>query len=608
VRWARLRARLLALRSAARQLIVRYLPSEAQHVFALTVLVGLVCGLVAVAFHVAIGALDRLLWERAQHAPGSSWMLWSVLSPALGGLLAGLALAYLVPGARGSGIPQVKEAYALRGGRVPLRDTIGKFVLGALQIGSGGSLGREGPTVQICAGTASFLARATWLPDKAMRRLTPVGVAAGVAAAFNAPIAAVTFTIEEIVGDLDQTVLSGVVVAAALAAVIERSILGTHPVIAVAQTYSLEHASSLVFYALLGVAAALLSVTFTDALLELRAALRRRRQLPLWLQPALGGLGTGIIAVLVLRLLHTGGVGGGGYATLGLALDGRLPIHVLGVLCIAKLLATVSSYGSGGAGGIFAPTLFIGAMIGGVFGYADNAAFGHHGHEVGAFALVGMGAVFAGVVRAPITSVLIIFEMTGGYGLVLPLMIANMSAYALARRMRPIGIYDALLLQDGVRLPRGDDPMHDVKVRLLLATAEPVGSATPLSTLIERLLAARGGLLPCGPDAASQYGLVLLEDAQALWAERELDRVVVAADLARRVPSVPVDAELNEALRVMDEAGVDALPVIDPATGAALGVVTRADLGRFLFHQFARRQKATTRSGVFPISTEGEGR
>jgi chloride channel protein, CIC family len=419
-------------------------PNEGQHLFALTLLVGVVCGLVAVAFHLAI---------RALHAPGNSWMYWTILTPTIGGLCAGACLSWIVPGARGSGIPQVKVAYATEGGRIRFRDALGKFVVGAMQIGSGASLGREGPTVQICAGATSVLARMTGLAPRHMRRLTPVGVAAGIAAAFNAPIAAVTFTIEEIVGTLDNTVLSGVVVAAALAAVIERGVLGVHPVIEVQQKYGLEHSSSLLTYALLGIAAAGVAVAFTDGLLKLRLWFRERCVLPQWMQPGVGGLLTGCLAVAALYFLQLTGVTGGGYVTLSHALAGQLGIRALIALCVIKLIATVFSYSSGGAGGIFAPSLFIGAMLGGAFGYLDVVLFGH-APQVGAFALVGMGAVFAGVIRAPITSVLIIFEMTGGYGLILPLMLANMTAYALARNWRTVPVYEALLAQDGIALPQ----------------------------------------------------------------------------------------------------------------------------------------------------------
>ncbi|MFM2417089.1 MAG: hypothetical protein RL385_1812, partial [Pseudomonadota bacterium] len=282
-RLARVRVRVAAVRVAGRALVRRFLPNESQHLFALTLAVGVVCGLVAVAFHLAIRAAEHLLIERALHAEGSTWMFWTVLTPTLGGLFAGAALTWIVPGARGSGIPQVKQAFAVEGGRVRFRDALGKFIVGALQIGSGASLGREGPTVQICAGAASLLARATSLPPRQMRRLTPVGVAAGIAAAFNAPIAAVTFTIEEIVGKLDQAVLSGVVIAAALAAVIERGILGVHPVIEVDKSYGLDHPSSLALYAVLGISAAFVSVAFTDSLLKLRLWFRRFRAVPSWI-------------------------------------------------------------------------------------------------------------------------------------------------------------------------------------------------------------------------------------------------------------------------------------------------------------------------------------
>jgi len=425
------------------------------HLFVLTLLVGVVCGAVAVAFHLAIHWTEAHFIERALRIPGPGWILWTLLTPTLGGLLAGAGLTFLVPGARGSGIPQVKAAYVHAGGRVNIRDAIGKFLIGALQIGSGASLGREGPTVQICAGATTWLAQLTALPERHMRRLTAVGVAAGIAAAFNAPIAAVTFTIEEFVGTLDNTVLSGVVVAAALAAMIERSVLGVHPIIEVPYAYGLEHPSSLLVYSCMGVGAALVAVAFTDALLKLRLVFRRATLLPQWMQPSVGGLVTGGCAVLMMSTVQLTGITGGGYVTLGRALAGELGLRTLLSLCALKLMATTFSYSSGGAGGIFAPSLFMGAMLGGAFGYCDIALFGADHTQLGAFALVGMGAVFAGVVRAPMTSVLIIVEMTGGYGLVLPLMVANMTAYVLACRVRPLGVYEALLQQDGVSLARG---------------------------------------------------------------------------------------------------------------------------------------------------------
>lgn len=439
--------------------LIRRIPNERQRLLALTILAGGLCGLAAVAFHLSIGWLEKLLINRANAAPGHSWIFWTILTPGLGGLIVGLGLAYFAPAAAGSGIPQVKVAFAMRSGLVSLRETIGKFFLCALQIGSGASLGLEGPTVQICAGVSSLLARAARLSPPYRRRMASVGMAAGIAAAFNAPIAAITFTLEELIGDLDQTMLSGVIVAAALAAVVEHSILGSTPVFHVSRPYVLANSSSLVWYALLGVLAAVVSVAFTDSLLWLRARFKQFTALPKWVHPALGGLATGALAVLGFTLFHLNGIAGDPYRTLELALTGTMPLAVMALFCILKLAATVCSYSSGGSGGIFAPSLFMGAMLGGSVGYLDVTVFHHSSDAIGAFAVVGMGAVFAGIVRAPMTSVLIVFEMTGGYGLVLPLMIANMSAFVLARYWRDVPVYEALLAQDGIHLPHGAKPL-----------------------------------------------------------------------------------------------------------------------------------------------------
>jgi CIC family chloride channel protein len=247
-------------------------------------------------------------------------------------------------------------------------------------------------------------------------------------------------------------------VAAALAAVVEHSILGANPVFHVNRIYTLTNASSLVWYALLGLLAAIVSVTFTDSLLWLRARFRKLTALPRWAHPALGGLATGCLAVLALQLFHLNGIAGDPYKTLTLALSGTMPLIFMASFCVIKLAATVCSYSSGGAGGIFAPSLFMGGMLGGAVGYLDVIVFHHPTETIGAFAVVGMGAAFAGIVRAPMTSILIVFEMTGGYGLILPLMIANMSAFALARHWRHTPIYEALLEQDGIHLPHGKLP------------------------------------------------------------------------------------------------------------------------------------------------------
>ncbi|MGE0547942.1 MAG: chloride channel protein [Kofleriaceae bacterium] len=544
-------------------------PTHKQRLFGLTVLIGGVCGLVAVAFHVGIRTFERLTIERAFEQPEDLWIPWVVAVPALGALAAGIAL-YYIPGARGSGVPQVKVAYTHNAMGLKLRDTVGKFLIGIVQIGSGSSLGREGPTVQICSGVAKLMGSVVGLSPHHLKLLIPVGSAAGIAAAFNAPIAAVTFTIEEIVGRLDDTLLSGVIVAAALAAVVERAMLGESPVFTIPQGYGLDHASSLLVYAALGVAAAIVSVVFAGSLLTLRRRFNASQQLPLWLRPAIGGVVTGVIAVAAMLIVQTGGVTGGGYETLLAGLSGDLGLEAVLVLGACKLVATVFAYASGGAGGIFAPSLFIGAMLGAAFGALDIAIFGHPHAEIGSFALVGMGAVFAGTVRAPITSVLIIIEMTAGYGLTLPLMIANMMAYGLARHLRPTPIYEALLEQDGISLTfkrRTVDPIDGLTIASIPSLSEGHLSFRPGDTVRDVLEAvAKAGRQEVFPVLAIDrrvVGMIVLEDLATLSSDSELESLVRAADFMRPPRCLEVHELASRAWELMMTLGIRQLPIVD---------------------------------------------
>lgn len=577
-------ARWRGVNMALLRLFLRVVPSENHRVFAVALIAGALCGLAAVTFHLAIIGTENRLIERAMHTPGRSWVLWTILIPTVGGLICGALLQYVVPGARGSGVPQVKVAYAIRGGRVAFIDAAGKFMVGVLQIGSGSSLGREGPTVQICAGVASTLGRAAALSRDNLRRLLPVGAAAGIAAAFNAPIAAVTFTIEEVVGDLDQAVLAWIVVAAAIAAAVERSILGEHPVFSITKHYGLGHASSLLSYAALGVAAAIVSLAFTESLLALRKWFQRTILIPAWARPGVGGLVTGILAVVALSWLKADGVTGGGYSTLSEALAGNLAIHALLVLCVLKLIATVFSYASGGAGGVFAPALFIGGMLGGVFGYLDMSILHHASGEIGAFALVGMGAVFAGIIRAPITSVLIIFEMTGSYDLILPLMISNMSAYALARHLRPTPIYEALLHQDGIYLPhRGGRVSHALEqLRVGSAmTTKPVTilAKASVSQALREVENDDFSTYPVVDDRGSFVGIVTEARLRRTAAEGGRDQRV--GEIVQPAAEVEPEHTLVRAVVRMEKSGLRQLAVVDGKDeNRLIGLLTMSDIVR----------------------------
>jgi CIC family chloride channel protein len=347
---------------------------------------------------------------------------------------------------RGSGVPQTEAAFHLHDGVIPARVPLGKFLLGVLCIGSGHSMGREGPSVQIGAGLASTLGRWFQLPPGRVKELVPVGAAGALAAAFNTPVAAVLFALEEIIGDMNATLLGSTVVASVASVSVERSILGNEPLFRV-PAYHLVHPAELLAYAALGVIGGVISVVFCKGLLGLRRVFLDMPPATRILQPAIGGLAIGALLLVVPQVM------GVGYEYVDQALNGGLVLRTLVALCLAKLVATLISYSSGNAGGIFAPSLYIGAMAGGAVGLVVHQWAPFPTGDPGAYALVGMGTLFAGIVRAPMTSVFMIFEITQDYQILVPLMVANVLSFVISQRYQPVPVYHALLQQDGIHLP-----------------------------------------------------------------------------------------------------------------------------------------------------------
>ena len=412
--------------------------------FALTILIAVLAGLAAVLFTLAIRSTQYVLFGV------SPTVLRLVLVPTLMSLFTGFLLVKYFPEARGSGVPQTEVAYHLRQGDVPGRVAFGKFLTGALCIGSGHSMGREGPSVQIGAGIASAIGKRFKLSPERSKALIPVAASAALAAAFNTPVAAVIFALEEIIGDLNAGLVGSTVVASVAAVIVERSILGNSPVFRVPQ-YHLVHPAELLAYAVLGIVGGIVSVIFCRGLLWLRSIFLRMPIKTRIVQPAMGGLAIGIILIFVPQVM------GVGYEYVNQALNGGLLIKTLVVLCAVKLVATTISYASGNAGGIFAPSLFLGAMAGGAIGTVMHRFAPFPTGDAGAYALVGMGTLFAGIIRAPMTSVFMIFELTQDYQVFVPLMIANMISFAISRQYQPTSLYHALLQQDDIHMPSPAD-------------------------------------------------------------------------------------------------------------------------------------------------------
>jgi CIC family chloride channel protein len=462
----------VALPSRLQQLRLR----EHQLFLALSIVIGILAGLSAVLFTLAIDRTSHLFFGLA---PGP---LRLFLVPALVSVVTGVLLATVFPDVRGSGVPQTEAAYRLHGGHIPTRVPIGKFLTGVLCIGSGHSMGREGPSVQIGAGIASIAGRVLRLTPERAKALIPVGAAGALSAAFNTPVAAVIFALEEIIGDMNAGLLGSTVVASVASVIVERAILGNAPLFRV-PAYHLVHPAELIGYAALGIIGGVVSLVFCKSLLGLRAVFLSMPKSTRWFQPAIGGVVIGLI------LLVSPAVMGVGYEYVDQALNGGLVFKTLLLLCLLKLGATVVSYTSGNAGGIFAPSLYIGAMAGGAVGNLVHRLAPFPTGDPGAYALVGMGTLFAGIVRAPMTSVFMIFEITQDYQILVPLMVANLLSFVISRRYQPVPVYHALLEQDHIHLPaatsgsvsargyRARDVMNAVPV--VLAPERSVDSVWP---------------------------------------------------------------------------------------------------------------------------------
>ena len=530
---------------------LRRIISDPSHL-ALPLLIGALVGSTIVAFLACTDWMHALLFGEAMPV----WM--RPLTPAVAALIAGYLLLRVFPNARGSGIPQTKAALIAGGGYIGLKTVVGKFLCCSLSLGGGIALGREGPSVQIGAGVASFLARRAGLERREVQALVPIGAAAALAAAFNTPMAAVLFTLEELLGDLNARLLGSVVIGAATSWMALHLFLGDAPLFRV-PPYSLAHPSEFLFYALLGVAGGCVSVLFSSSLLWLRLKYRRLPKWTLAFQPATGGLAAGVLA------LYSADVLGAGYAAVELALHGQLSGTAMFILLILKLAATVVCYSSGNAGGIFGPSLFLGAMLGGGFGSLLHGWLPATTAPAGAYALVGMGTTFAGVIRSPITSVVMIFELTRDYNIIVPLMISNLVAYAVARAFSHTPIYEALAIQDGVHLPqaKGQRPEPDLLVGdAMRSPAILLSPATPIA--VARRLAPEGDCLV--GEGGTLLGIALgsdLDDALRQGSGAAAVASVVRRDVLQKLPHLHPDQPADIVLRRLGQFDLGVLPVVD---------------------------------------------
>ena len=409
----------------------------------LAVFIGIFAGLAVVCFRITMD-WTRLYLLGSALTP-SPWRAF--LAPSVAGLVISALLFTIFRGSTGSGLNQTKAALYISNGYIPLRTVIGKFILSTLAIGSGHSLGPEDPSLQIGAGLASALGTRLNLSRKKMRILAPVGAAAGLAAAFNAPISAVLFVIEEVIGHWSAGILATVVLSAVSSVITMRLFLGSEPLFRIPPVEVIRW-QELLAYSVLGVLGGIASTVFAVAIGWLRSKVKASPKLLQFFYPAIAGLLLGLIAFAGFPQVM-----GAGYDFMDLAMHNQYTWQVLGMLAGLKILATTLSFSSGTPGGMFAPTLFVGAMLGGAVGTVEHLFFPQLTGSVGTYALVGMGVLFAGFLRAPITSIFMALEVSGDYTIVLPVLVANMFAYLISRKLQPVPALEQITRQDGLYLP-----------------------------------------------------------------------------------------------------------------------------------------------------------
>ena len=525
---------------------VRSLDREARVSIALSLVIGALVGLVVVAFILLTGRLAARIYQ-----PDSS--VWRrVLAPVIGALISGYLLFRYFPDARGSGIPQTKFAIFINDGYISLKTSVGKFVCCSISLASGIALGREGPSVQIAAGIASDLGRRFGLSKNGVRDLLPVASAAALAAAFNTPIAAVLFSLEEVLGDLHAPVLGSIVISSATSWMVLHLILGDQPLFHV-PAYHLVNPAEFLIYAFLGIIGGFGSVTFVKLLLWLRIQFRKLPSSTVWIQPAAGGLLVGLLGLYLPEVL------GVGYDYMERVLGGDLTFRTVAQLIVLKIVATATCYSSGNAGGIFGPSLFVGAMLGGLVGSAAHHLFPAVTAGPGAYALVGMGAAFAGIIRTPLTSVIMIFELTRDYSIIVPLMIANLISFLISYQLQREPIYEALAHQDGVFLPTREADQHLTIASIMRSP----GAQEPIDHLI----------------AAGQ----MMEAGVRTWPIVQQGKLIGMLDPASTHSDLQINREVHpDAIIHPDQALSTALEKMGIGHTDLLVAVSRADLRKFL--------------------------
>jgi CIC family chloride channel protein len=558
--------------------IQRLAPGRDERLFlVLSIFIGILSGLMVVCFRVAISWIQVLTLGSSPH-PGQVRLL---IVPTIVGLVVAALVQLVFPGARGSGINQTKAALYIYNGFISFKTLVGKFITSALAIGGGFSLGPEDPSLQIGAGVASMVSRRLNLSRERLRMFAPIGAAAGLAAAFNAPISAILFVVEEVIGRWSAAVLGSIVLSAISSVVVARWFWGAEPMFRI-PSVTLKGPQELLAYAVLGIVGGVAALIFSRALGYSRPRLRKLPRWTWYIQPPLAGLVVGAIG-----FFGAPQVMGPGYSVIDQAMHGEFTWKFLLALALLKIVATTISFSSGTPGGMFAPTLFIGAMLGASIGTFERIFFPSFPISVGSYALVGMGVLFAAFLRVPLTSVFMVLEVSGNYTIVLPVILANTIAYLVSRSLQPYPIFETFTHQDGLDLPSMEEQREESVLHLedaLRPLNVPVFSGTEtLQEISEALAIAEAPALLIKMRDGSWYAMSR-GDYTSIAATQTPDTPIERSVNSDRTPVLFPDMPLDSAIPYLSRWPV--LPIQNRATRSTLeGIVTLEDvLGRYQQH------------------------
>jgi CIC family chloride channel protein len=542
---------------------------ETQRFLLLSIIIGIFSGLTVVCFHISI---EFFSWATVEGLASRSW--WAlILWPAVGGGCAYFLVARYFPAAKGSGVNSTKAALYVSDGYVPFSSVVGKFVSSTVSIGTGNPMGPEDPALLMGSGIASFLGRTFRLTRDNMRMIAPIGAAAGIGAAFNTPITAVLFVMEEVVASWSAGVLGSIVLSAVSAVVVSRWYLGDDPLYAVPQ-FTLTNYTELIVYALTGVVSGYLSAWFIQFSAKLRERVRTTKRIHVYALPVLAGLLVGVIGIRVPEVF------GAGYGTIDSALHDRYLWQSLLLLAALKMLTTSICFAVGTPGGLFAPTFFIGAMIGGGFGGLAHEFWPFPTSTAGAYVLVGIGTFFVGLFRAPMTSIFMVFEISRNYVIILPVMVANVIALLISRTLQPHSLFQISALQDGLDLPSNEEQRESsplsVEDAMQMGAGRVFPSSTPVETAFNRMREQELGTALIGVHGKG-WSWIEMQDMRKAMEKGQGAETVWKALSVRAVVRLYPDLSLDSAMRVL--AAYPILPVSSRANpNLLLGTLTLEDV------------------------------